>query len=370
MKYRRRLFSVKNPYELTSDELFLKAVRENFDFLRKHCANYRKIAERMNVTSEELQTIEDIFKLPIIPTLFFKHNRLKASHPFVTVTSSGTSGHFSEIGYDFGGLVCALKMSIKVGKHRKLFSAKPCHYIIMGYKPHRGNRTGVTKTAYAATLFTPSLGRSYILKYKNGKYIADFEGIVSTIKKLGGAKYPVRFMGFPSYTYFLMKLLDDKGVSVKLPKGSKIMLGGGWKQFYAEQVDKASFYALAEKVFGIKDYDIVEFFGAVEHPILYCDCTQHHFHVPNYARVIIRDPDTLQPLPMGQVGLVNLITPMVKSSPLLSVMTDDLGVLRDGSDCPCGQKTPYLEIIGRVAPQDIKTCSAGAEDILKNLKLK
>jgi len=369
MKYRRRLFSVKNPYDLSSDDVFVKAVRENFNFLYKHCPDYRKIADNLNVNSDTLQTIRDIAKLPVIPTLFFKRNRLFASRAFVKVTSSGTSGRFSEIGYDFGGLWCALKMSIKVGKRRKLFSAKPCHYVIMGYKPHRGNRMGVTKTAYAATLFTPSLGRKYVLKYKNGQYAPNFDGVISAIKKFGHAKYPVRFMGFPAYTYFLMKMLDEKGIYVKLPKGSKIMLGGGWKQFYAEQADKASFYALAEKVFGIKDADVVEFFGAVEHPVLYCDCTQHHFHVPAYARVVIRDVDTLQPLPMGQVGLVNLITPMVKSTPLLSVMTDDLGVLHDGSDCPCGQQTPYLEIIGRVAPVDIKTCAAGAADILKNVKL-
>lgn len=163
-------------------------------------------------------------------------------------------------------------------------------------------------------------------------------------------------------------MLDEKGIHVRLKKGSKIMLGGGWKQFYAEQVDKASFYHLAEKVLGINDSNIVEFFGAVEHPILYCDCPNHHFHVPTYSRVIIRDVDSLEPVPEGTIGLINLITPLVNATPILSIMTDDLGVLHSGSKCGCGIKTPYLEIIGRVAPTDIKTCAAGADDILKHMR--
>lgn len=176
-------------------------------------------------------------------------------------------------------------------------------------------------------------------------------------------------MGFPAYTYFLLRIMDERKIHLKMPKGSRIMLGGGWKQFYAEQADKNSFYSLAEKVLGIKENDIIEFFGAVEHPILYCDCKEHHFHVPAYSRVIIRDVDTLKPLENGKTGLVNLITPMVKATPVLSVMTDGLGILHNGSECSCGLKTPFLEIVGRVAPEDIKTCAAGAEEIIKGVNV-
>ena len=90
-------------------------------------------------------------------------------------------------------------------------------------------------------------------------------------------------MGFPSYTYFVLQMMDERGIRLKLKKGSKIMLGGGWKQFYTQQVDKKTFYELAYRVLGIGDEDIVEFFGAAEHPILYCDCKNHHFHVPPTA---------------------------------------------------------------------------------------
>ena len=109
---------------------------------------------------------------------------------------------------------------------------------------------------------------------------------------------------------------------------------------------------------------MIEFFGAVEHPILYTDCRCHHFHVPCYSRIIIRDPDTFAAVPDGTPGLINLLTPMIDSTPVLSVMTDDLGVLHS-EGCPCGAASPWLEIIGRVGIEGIVTCAAGSEKYLK-----
>ena len=122
-------------------------------------------------------------------------------------------------------------------------------------------------------------------------------------------------------------------------------------------------YALIRRVLGIPESRVMESYGAAEHPILYCDCPFHRFHVPIYSRVLIRDPRTFEPLPYGETGLVNLITPMIRATPVVSVLTDDLGVLRPGGDCPCGVKSPQLEILGRIGMSEIKTCAAGAEEI-------
>jgi len=158
--------------------------------------------------------------------------------------------------------------------------------------------------------------------------------------------------------------MQEKGIRYRMPPGSLVTLGGGWKQFYAEKVEKDAFYALVEEVLGIDADHVIEFFGAVEHPILYTDCRCHHFHIPVYSRVIIRDPEDFSPVPDGRIGLINLLTPMMRSVPLLSVMTDDLGRLHR-ERCPCGAESPWLEIIGRVGISDIVTCAAGAEEYLK-----
>lgn len=367
MKLRRKLFSSKDPYDCSRQELFLAACKENYDHLITHCDDYKKISECLGVhSSDDIKSTADI---PVLTTMLMKQHDFRAGPYLIIASSSGTSGHASHIPFELSSLWSGLKMCIRITKFYGLISPKPCRYIVMGYRPHHSNTTAVTKTAYLTTMLTPAISRKYILKHTKDGYVPDFDGIIEALRKYEKKKAPVRFMGFPSYTFFLFQILDERGLYFKLPKGSKIMLGGGWKQFYREAADKETFYRMAKKTLGVDEENIVEFFGAVEHPILYTSCPGHHFHVPVYSNIIIRDPDTLEPLEHGKTGLVNLISPLCKAAPILSVMTDDLGILHDGSECTCGLDAPFLEIIGRVAPENIKTCAAGAADILKGVKV-
>ena len=367
MKYRNRLFSSKDPYDTEGTEnLFASAMKENCAYHYANNEKYHKILKAQSFSPEMLNEPDGLERLPFIPTATLKKHDLNTAAKGVTVTSSGTSGSMSSINYDAGTLWNAAKMAHKICKKRGLISLKPTNYVVFGYKPHKGDKTAVTKTATLTTFLTPAIRRVYALKSQNGKYEPDLEGVLEAIMKFAKSHFPTRFMGFPSYTYFAMKMMDERGINVKLPKGSMIMLGGGWKQYYREKVDKQSFYELARKTLGVDESNIVEFFGAAEHAILYCDCPNHRFHVPIYGRVMIRDVNTFEKKQMGAMGLVNLMTPMVKSSPVLSVMTDDLGILRDGAECGCGITSPTLEIVGRVGLKDIITCAAGAENTLKN----
>ena len=373
MGARLRLFTHRDPFDLQgTDDLFTQAIRENAAYQIQHCREYVMIARAQGFSPEQIRGIDDIVRLPVLPTALFKHHWLYSMPERrlpVKATSHGTKGEFSRIGLEWGSLFSGAFMVLRMAKTRDLLALRPVNYVILGYKPHRSNEMAVMKTAYGSTFLAPALHRVYALRYKEGQYTADLEGVLAALQKFAKSSHPVRFMGFPSYTWFLLQMLEERGLTVPLPKGSKIMLGGGWKQFYREQVDKRALYDLIRRRLHVDEENIIEFFGAVEHPILYTDCKAHHFHVPIYSRVLIRDVHTLDPLPHGQTGLVNLITPMVKAVPILSVMTDDLGILHDGAECPCGCESPYLEIIGRVGLRDIKTCAAGAADFLKGGKL-
>ncbi|HAL74394.1 MAG TPA: hypothetical protein DCM45_04780 [Clostridiales bacterium] len=76
----------------------------------------------------------------------------------------------------------------------------------------------------------------------------------------------------------------------------------------------------------------------------------------------------LQPVGFGEPGILNLMTPMMTSMPFCSVMADDLAVLYPGEPCGCGNSAPYFEVLGRVGLADIKTCAAGAAELL-NIKV-
>lgn len=380
--HKKSLFWHGKPYDIKGTEAqFLQDMKESLLFHFQNCAEYRKLLEHLGWNEERILQIQELKDIPFLPTLYFKHHKLD-SVPFgkmlTTATSSGTSGNKSVIGYDWKTLWNALGMVIAVGKKHGLLSLKPCHYIVLGYE-HKGLLWGskmkeekaVAKTAYGFTFFAPALSRTYALRMVKGEYTLHLEEIKQKLIRYSKGKIPVRIMGFPFHAYWLLNSMKEEGIRCPLPKGSMISFGGGWKEYYTQKADKETMYRLIEEVLDVPETRCREFFGAVEHPILYCDCEKHHFHVPIYSRVMIRDVDTMEPVENGKPGLVNLLTPMVDSAPVLSVMTDDLGILHDSAECGCGIDTPWLEILGRVGMTDITTCAAGAEklsvDILKEV---
>lgn len=367
-RYVRKLFRTRDLYDpAKTDDIFVKAMRENAVFHYMKCPEYKQILDNAHFDPYQIKTMEDVANIPFLPTLYFKHHEL-FSKPLWTMpikaTSSGTSSGFkSKIAMSFGDLWRGFQMIKRVFGYHKLWSLRPVTYLIFGYEPTRHSEAGIMKTAYGFTYVAPAKKRVYAIRWTKDGYEVDLEIIKQEMIKAAKKRTPIRTIGFPAYTYFLLKEMEAEGIRLKMPKGSKITIGGGWKQFYAEKVDKQEFYKLVKTVLGIEDEDCVEFFGAVEHPILYTDCRKHHFHIPVYSRVFIRDPETFKPVKNGEVGLINLVTPMMEGTPLLSVMTDDLGILHDG--CECGEKSPWLEIIGRVGIKDITTCAQGADTLLK-----
>jgi len=366
---RQRLFWLSKLYDLPgSDKAFLRATKDMCAFHMKHCPEYRAIAQRLNFDPQQLESIEDLVKVPMLPTLFFKRHAVFSMPSWwpmaMRVTSSGTSGKFSRVNFDWGCVFAEIPMVLRIGFKHGLVSPKPTNCVVLGYKPNKANSTGVTRTMYGMTYFSPPVRRTYALQYENGAYVADLDRVIRDLEEYAKSPFPTRIIGFPSYLWFGLQRMEELGVRLKLRPGSKILLGGGWKQHYSQEVEKSRLYDLAHRVLGITEENIHESFGAVEHPIFYNTCPRHHFHIPAYSRVIIRDVNTLEPLPMGQVGLVNLITPLIKATPVTSVMTDDLGYLSPGENCGCGISTPYLTILGRVGLNDITTCAAGAADLL------
>ncbi len=366
-----RLFYHNKIYNLPNTEaLFVKAIRENIRHHQAHCPTYDAILNRQAFMLSDIKTIADLYKIPPIPTLFLKNHTLYSAAPkhlMFKSTTSGTSGKVSEMGLDWPSSWRGLGMILGTFFTQKLISPHPTNYIVLGYQPAKRNKIGAAKTAYAVTFSAPAMHREYALKDNGKEYELNLDGIKSALVRYEKQGLPVRFMGFPAYFMFLLKELLDSGIKLKLHPKSLVLLAGGWKQFFTEQVDKPVLYAMANEALGIKEDRIREFFGAVEHPIAYLDCPNHHFHVPIYSRVIIRDVH-MTPVPYGEPGLLNLITPMMTSMPFTSVMTDDVAVLHPGDECPCGIRSPYFEVLGRAGLADIKTCAAGASELLNITK--
>ena len=270
MLSRQRLFWRLRPYDAPgSDRAFLRACRDNCAYHIRHCPGYAAICRRLGFSPDQLRTMDDLARIPPIPTLFFKRRTLFSMPRWrmaMEVTSSGTSGKFSRIGFDWGSILAEAPMVVNLGFRHHLVSPKPAHCVILGYKPHKSNHTGVTRTMFGLTHFSPPLSRIYALQMAAGGYVPDLDAVARALKKLERSHFPTRVIGFPSYLWFGLKRMEELGLRVKLPKGSRIILAGGWKQHADQEVDKSALYALAKKTLGIQEDHINELFGAVGHP--------------------------------------------------------------------------------------------------------
>lgn len=368
MGMREKLFFSRDPYKAPKDgRLFIKCVLENLNFQIANCPEYAAICEHFNFKPELIKSEEDLWRIPPVTTNYLKRNNLFSmsdSALKIKVTSSGTGGSKSTVGFDKKSLSVGIGMMIHYFNYYHVLSPMPVNYIVLGYEPSSHNDMGAAKTAYGTTFFAPALRRDYALKATENGYEPDIEGLAKALYRAEKSPFPVRFVGFPPYMYFLVKYLEEHGMSFKLKKGSKILLGGGWKQFSGEEIGRKEFFGLIGRTLGITD--CLEFFSAVEHPLPYVKCENGRFHVPRFSRVLVRDPKTLEPLPYGRPGIINFISPLVMSMPILSIMTDDLAVLYPGEQCGCGNGSDCFELLGRVGARNVKTCAAEASKLILN----
>jgi len=119
---------------------------------------------------------------------------------------------------------------------------------------------------------------------------------------------------------------------------------GGWKRL--KGVSRADFLAHIQERTGAGR--VIDLYGFTEQlGIVYPDLGSGVRKIPQQSRLIVRDPYTLKPLPGGEVGLLQFLTPMPRSYPGISVLLDDLG-RKHSSDT--------FEVIGRAKGSEVRGC--------------
>lgn len=179
-------------------------------------------------------------------------------------------------------------------------------------------------------------------------------------------------MVFPAFFEFVLALEDrirlgqapkDIG-AYKVHPESLVMTGGGWKAAEDKKVTREEFRDRVVKALGIPHFRVRDGYGMAEHCAPYMECSEHRFHIPAFCRIFIRHPETMAVQPLGQSGLVELISPWNAMMPNLSVLSTDLGVI-DPDPCPCGSNAPTFRILGRAGLSKHKGCAIAADDIVK-----
>lgn len=348
--------------------LFDLAMLEISEFHSEYTPGYRHWLNANGLDVQDLARVSDWSLLPPIFASFFKHQLLLSptGANALELTSSGTSGQQSRMRYDERSLNGAQSMVERIFRHYGWFTPQtPCNYLLLSYEPKGRISLGTAFTDQFLCRFAPVNRIAYALRNSADGHQFDLFGVVAALQSFAEEGLPVRIFGFPAFLWQTLQHMHATGVAdVQLPADSLAFFGGGWKTRASEEIPKAKLYARIEQQLGIDTTRCRDGYGAVEHAVPYIECSHHHFHVPVYAKAIVRDPGDLSVLPYGRRGLLGFVSPYISSSPAHAVVMSDLATLYPGSRCGCGLSGDWFELHGRAGTSAGRSCAMAAAELL------
>jgi len=278
------------------------------------------------------------------------------------LTSSGTRGQKTQIWFDRESLErCQAQLSV-LWEEEGLLSHEPTNYLMFVYDPREAKDLGIAFSDTNQQRFAPAARVFYAVRQgAAGAWEFRKADTLRTLREYAAEGKPVRLFGIPSFIYEFVAELQEP---VRLPPGSWMVTGGGWKAAEDKKVSRDFFRQRARQMLGLPRENIRDGYGMAEHCAPYLECREHRFHVPVYNRVYVRDPRTLAVLPPGRPGLLELITPWNAMMPNLAILSTDMGMI-DPKPCLCGADSPTFSLLGRGGLTKHKGCAIHAGEIVR-----
>ncbi len=300
----------------------------------------------------------DYDQLPYLPVSMFKECDLAtvpADQISRTLLSSATTGSQpSRVPLDkvtskhqARGLAAILQDVL--GSHRRPFLVLDVPEI---------NQPGAQLTARGAAArgIMPFASETvYALKQEGTGFALDLAAISDFFTRHAGKD--VLLFGF-TYLVWTEVVAELRQAGRRFDHPNLILLhSGGWKKLTEDQVTKEVFAEGVAEVFGCAPDRVRDFYGMVEQVgVVFVDCEAGHKHTPAFAEVAIRDFATLQQVPVGGQGLIQVMSLLPESYPGYALITEDVGELLGYDDCPCGRKGLYFRFRSRVHKVEVRGC--------------
>ncbi len=347
-------FVGKQPLQGQFDALALELFALQF----AHNAAYRKICEARQLTP---QNVSHWKQIPAVPTSAFKELELTsipAEERTAVFYSSGTteqkpSRHFH----------CAESLAVYEASLWQWFQIRSDHqseflFLTPDAKqaPHSSlvhmfdtvrQKLGGANVPVSRAAFLGNLGA-------DGSWVLDFESILKRLELACSSGKPVELLGTAFSFVHLVDYLAEKNRSFHLPKGSRVMETGGYKN-RSRTMPKAELHALIRKFLGVKtilcEYGMSElssqaYDSEIENSQLKIKNSERQFRFSPWARVQIISPETGKEVADGETGLIRIFD-LANIFSVAAIQTEDLGVRRgDG-----------FELIGRAQLAEPRGCS-------------
>ena len=309
-------------------ELQGKRLQKLVQYVYHNVPFYRNKMQAMNVSPEDIVTIDDIVKLPFTTKQDLRDNypyglqAAPASEIVRVHASSGTTGNPTIVGYTRKDLAVWSEVMTRC---------------LTAYGLHRDDTVSVS---YGYGLFTGGLGAHYGVENLGATVIPTSTG--STEKHIRLLK-DLKISGIcctPSYALYLAETLEKLGVS-KDEINLRIGVFGAepWTDNMRKEI---------ESRLGLKGYNIYGL-SEIMGPGVSYECQEQngsHISEDHFFPEII-NPETLEQLPYGEQGELVFTTLTQEGMPLLRYRTKDLCTLMEGQ-CACGRTLVRMSrIVGR-----------------------
>ncbi|MEM6909314.1 MAG: acyl-CoA reductase [Pseudomonadota bacterium] len=369
------------PYGLPEDQRqarLLTAMNEAFGYHAAHCPAYARFVAKRGFSPQHRFT--DLAEFPFLPAQAFKENpqmlrSVAAEDIRTTLSSSATSGIPSTIGVD----KVTAKRQVRALSNviSQALGPKRRPVLVFDVSPEKDGGGGLGARGAAVRGFLNLASDvQYLMEPAPGGTLRLNEDAMESA--LAGQSEPVLVFGFTFvlYAYAIAPLLAA-GKTFALPKGSAVAHIGGWKKLVDQQVSVERFNADAHKALGIAPTRVIDFYGFTEQMgVTYPTGPSGDKHCPAFAEVIVRDPATLEPVPDGEQGLLQFLTPLPHSYPGIAVLTDDVGVITGRSDAAQAWGGTRFKVLGRAKKAEARGCGdimgdkiAAPKAALKNVTL-
>ncbi|MCH5179335.1 MAG: phenylacetate--CoA ligase [Prevotellaceae bacterium] len=314
-------------YEALSREEITKLQNERLQETVRQCMKvpfYQQKFKELGITADDIKTVEDVRKLP-----FTTKTDLRDTYPFGMAavelkecvrlhSSSGTTGNPTVILHTQRDLD---EWANQVARNLWMVGLRP---------------NDVFQNSSGYGMFTGGLGF---------QYGAERMGMLTVPAAAGNSLRQIKFMrdfgttavhAVPSYVTRLYEVMQEQGVDPRRDTKLRVLAIGA-EPHSEEQRQRI------EQMMGVKAYNS---FGMSEMcgPGVGFECQEQnglHFW-EDYYIVEIVDPDTLEPVPDGEIGELVLTTLCREAMPLLRYRTRDLTRVL-GRTCPCGRNHVRLD---------------------------
>jgi hypothetical protein len=322
---------------------------------------YRRLCDSRGLTPE---TVKQWQAVPPVPTAMFKQMTLFAgaqSEIQQSFSTSGTTGtgekgrsHFSALGLRL------METSIRLNASKMLFpDEEKMHILVLAPSPQMAPEMIM---AWGMQRLIEHFGTDQS-RFLIGKEGLDVPLLVQLLKQFQQEETPVTLIGASFGFVNLLEGLKAKGLSFRLPLGSRTMDAGGYKG-RSRELCRDELDAWLEEGFGVAPGMSVNLLGMTELASQLYDDTiaatlagespkRHKINCP-WTKTAVVDPLSLEFLPDGQEGclmhmdLANLDTPFC-------VLTDDLGVRTDTG----------FKVLGRLSADQSRGCSLTVDEMTR-----